>query len=86
MLLTLTIWFSLYHKWKVSNGILFSLDHKLYVSDYDSDSDSATSETSLYCCLNFRHPFESYTPSGTSELTFFIFVKDNNNNNFIEKQ
>ena len=39
-----TIWFSLDHKWKVSyrviSGIrtLFSLDHKLYASDYDFSS------------------------------------------------
>ena len=44
MLPTLTIWFSLDHKWNGSSGILFSLDHKLYVSDYDSDSDSVISE------------------------------------------
>ena len=41
-----TIWFSLDHKRSVSDGIvsrtgtLFSLDHKLYASDYHSDSDS----------------------------------------------
>ena len=41
---TPTIWFSLDHKWNVSDGVvsgigtLFSLDHKLYASDYDSDS------------------------------------------------
>ena len=45
-----TLWFSLDHKQNVSNGIvseiatLFSLDHKLYVSDYDSDSYSVASE------------------------------------------
>ena len=39
-----TIWFSLDHKRNVSDGVisgigtLFSLDHKLYTSDYDSDS------------------------------------------------
>ena len=39
-----TIWFSLDHKQNVSDGVvsgirtLFSLDHKLYASDYDSDS------------------------------------------------
>ena len=49
-LLTPTIWFSLYHKRNVSDGVvsgivtLFSLDHKLYASDYDSDSDSVASE------------------------------------------
>ena len=41
---------SLDHKRKVSDGVvsgigtLFSLDHKLYASDYDSDSDSVASE------------------------------------------
>ena len=38
------------HKRNVSDGVvsgigtLFSLDHKLYASDYDSDSDSVASE------------------------------------------
>ena len=47
LLLTPTIWFSLDHKRNVSDGVisgigtLFSLGHKLYASDYDSDSDSA---------------------------------------------
>ena len=51
LLPTPTIWFSLDHKRNVSDGVvsgigtLFSLDHKLYASDYDSDS--VTSETSL---------------------------------------
>ena len=46
LLPTPTIWFSLDHKRNVSDGVvsgigtLFSLDHKLYASDYDSDSDS----------------------------------------------
>ena len=44
LLLTLTIWFSLDHKWNVSDRVisgvrmLFSLAHKLYASDYYSDS------------------------------------------------
>ena len=44
LLLAPTIWFSLDHKGNVSDGVLsgigtlFSLDHKLYASDYDSDS------------------------------------------------
>ena len=44
LLPTPTIWFSLDHKRNVSDGIvseigtLFSLDHKLYASDYYSDS------------------------------------------------
>ena len=50
LLPTPTIWFSLDHKRNVSDGVvsgigtLFSLDHKLYASDYDSDSDSVASE------------------------------------------
>ena len=52
LLPTSTIMFLLDHKRNVSDGIvsgigtLFSLDHKLYASDYysDSDSDSVTSE------------------------------------------
>ena len=50
LLPTPTIWFSLDHKRNVSDGVvsgigtLFSPDHKLYASDYDSDSDSVASE------------------------------------------
>ena len=50
LLATPTIWFSLDHKRNVSDGVvsgigtLLSLDHKLYASDYDSDSDSVASE------------------------------------------
>ena len=50
LLPTPTIWFSLDHKRNVSDGVvsgigtLFSLHHKLYASDYDSDSDSVASE------------------------------------------
>ena len=51
LLPTATIWFSLDHiKRNVSDGVvsvigtLFSLDHKLYASDYDSDSDFAATE------------------------------------------
>ena len=46
LLPTPTTWSSLDHKRNVSDGgvsgigTLFSLDHKLYASDYDSDSDS----------------------------------------------
>ena len=46
LLPTPTIWFSLDHKRNVSDrvvsriGTLFSPDHKLDASDYDSDSDS----------------------------------------------
>ena len=44
LLPTPTLWFSLDHKQNVSDGVvsgirtLFSLDHKLYAYDYDSDS------------------------------------------------
>ena len=44
LLPTPTIWFSFGHKRNVSDGVvsaigtLFALDHKLYASDYDSDS------------------------------------------------
>ena len=44
LLPTPTIWSSLDHKRNVSDGVvggigtLFSLDHKLYASDYDSES------------------------------------------------
>ena len=50
LLPTPTIWFSLDHKRNVSDGVVsgtgtpFSLDHKLYASDYYSDSDSVASE------------------------------------------
>ena len=50
LLLTPTMGFSLDHKRNVSDGVvskfgmLFSLDQKLYASDYDSDSDSVPSE------------------------------------------
>ena len=50
LLPTSTIWFSLYHKRNVSDGVvsgigtLLSLDHKLDASDYDFDSDSVASE------------------------------------------
>ena len=46
LLLTPTNWFLLDHKRNVSDGVvsgmetLFSVDYKLYASDYDSDSDS----------------------------------------------
>ena len=50
LLPTPAIWFSLDHKRNVRDGVvsgigtLFSLDYKLYASDYDSDSDSIASE------------------------------------------
>ena len=36
-------------------GTLFSLDHKLYASAYDSDSDSVASENQPYAALWRRH-------------------------------
>ena len=59
LLLTPTISFSLDQKQNVSDtvvsriGMLFSLDHKLYASDYDSDSDSVASENQP---LEVAHP------------------------------
>ena len=53
LLLTPTIWFSLDHKRNVSDGVvsgigmLFSLGHKLYAFDNDSDSDSVAGENQL---------------------------------------
>ena len=50
LLPTPTIWFSLDHKRNVSDGVvsgigtMFSLDHKLYASDNDSDSDAVALE------------------------------------------
>ena len=52
LLPTWTIWFSLDHKRNVSEGVvsgigtLFSLDHKLYASDYDSDSVASENQPS----------------------------------------
>ena len=39
---TLCYWFG--SSASASDGTLFSLDHKLYTSDYDSDSDFVASE------------------------------------------
>ena len=58
LLPTPAIWFSLDHKRNVSDGVvsgigtLFSLDYKLYTSDYDSDSDSIASENQPLKILN----------------------------------
>ena len=60
LLPTLTIWFSLDHKRNVSNGVvsrigmLFSLDHKLYASDYASDS--VASENQSLCNSRVLYP------------------------------
>ena len=65
LLPTPTIWFSLDHKRNLSDGVvsgigtLFSLDHKLYACDYDSDSVPSENQpllfnlvsTALYCSL-----------------------------------
>ena len=53
LLPTTTIWFSLDHKWNVSDGVvsgigrLFSLDHELYASGYDSNPSASLVKTSL---------------------------------------
>ena len=58
LLPTPAICFSLDHKRNVSDGVvsgigtLFSLDYKLYASDYDSDSDSIASENQPLKILN----------------------------------
>ena len=50
------LWFSLDHKWSISDGVasgirmLFSLDHKLYSSDCDSDANSVASENQPLSC------------------------------------
>ena len=63
LLPTLTIWFSLDQKRNVSRiGTLFSLDHKLYAFDYDSDVDSVASEKQI-----LRHSLESFLAHQYSE-------------------
>ena len=58
LLPTPSICFSLDHKRNVSDGVvsgigtLFSLDYKLYASDYDSNSDSIASENQPLKILN----------------------------------
>ena len=65
LLLTPTIWFSLDHTQNVSDGVvnrietLLSLDHKLYTSDNNSDSDSVASENQLLLG-HFRVPKASW--------------------------
>ena len=62
LLLTPTIWFSLNHKQNVSDGVvngirtLFSLDLKLYASDYDSNS-VASENQPLGITLQIEPPF-----------------------------
>ena len=57
LLPTPTIWFSLDHKRNVSDrvvsgiGTLFSLDPKLYASDYDSDSVASENQPLERCPL-----------------------------------
>ena len=57
LLPTLTIWFSLAHKRNVSDGVvsgigtLFSLDRKLYASNYDSDSVASENQPLSLCRL-----------------------------------
>ena len=72
---TPTIWFSLDHKRNVSDGVasgirtLFSIDHKLYASDYDYDSDShsVASENQLYVRSMSRYSATYYK--------WIIFIK-----------
>ena len=69
LLLTPTISFSLDQKQNVSDtvvsriGMLFSLDHKLYASDYDSDSDSVASE---------NQPLEAAHPHSDPSFALFL--------------
>ena len=62
LLPTPAIWFSLDHKQNVSEGLvsgirtLFSLDNKLYASDYDSDS-VASENQPLGITLQIEPPF-----------------------------
>ena len=59
LLLTPTISFSLDQKQNASDtvvsgmGMLFSLDHKLYVSDYDSDSVASENQPVEVACPHF---------------------------------
>ena len=58
-LVTPTIWFSPDHKWNISYGVvsgirtLFSLHHKLYASDHDSNSIARENQSLLWhrCCI-----------------------------------
>ena len=62
LLPTLTLWFSLDHKQNLSDGVvggirtLFSLDHKLYASDYDSYP-VASENQHLAITLQIEPPF-----------------------------
>ena len=72
------IWFSLDHKRNVGDWVVrkrepescFSLDHKLYASDYDFDSDSVASEYQpllsvfLLVVLVVIHLFTSFLDTG----------------------
>ena len=77
LLPTPTIWFSLDHKRNVSDGVvsrigtLLSLDHKLYASHYDSDSDSdsvAGENQPLERCLAYRESKQRDTSNFKVEL------------------
>ena len=76
LLPTPTIWFSLDHKRNVSDGVvsgigtLFSLDHKLYASDYNSDSNS-NSVASEKQPLS-QHIWGRYFRLLTQRLSFFF--------------
>ena len=60
LLSTPTIWFSLDHERYVSDGVisgigtLFSLDHKIYASDPDSDSDSDSVASENKNCKDWK--------------------------------
>ena len=75
LLPTPTIWFSLDHKWNVSDGVvsgirtLFSLDHKLYTSDYDSHFNSVASENQPYGLSSLSVKFSNSLTIHTENTT-----------------
>ena len=77
LLLTLKIWFSLDQKQNVSDTVvsgirmLFSLDHKLYASDYDSDSDASENQ-----------PLEVARPHSDPSFALFLVVLEFGNAGF----
>ena len=84
LLPTPTIWISLDQKRNVSDGVvrsgigtLFSLDHKLYASDSDSDFNfnSVASETSLQVNADENDIFVLSLLNFNSASLFFLFMK-----------
>ena len=75
LLPTPTIWFSLDHKWNIRGGvisgirILFSLDHKLYASDYDSFSVASENQP-----LKINPP-KNQEPARIDFFIYNIFVR-----------